>query len=221
LGELYLESGDYSKAEPEFRAEARLSPGSAAVSYKLGLVLANLGRTTEAIAELRRADAAQPGVPETLIELGKALTASGDAASAEPLLQKALSKVQAGDLAASAHFQLANIYHKLGRVADADREMKASSNCGLASRNERSRVSAGAVEGRTLPELGAGEPAPRFSASTRRHPTEGGERVRRRVVRESLSAVRGKTPRREFNSLRSRGGRGHRAVTRGRSQMSD
>ena len=125
LGELYLESGDYSKAEPEFRAEARLSPGSAAVAYKLGLVLANLGRTTEAIVELRRADAVQPGVPETLIELGKALTASGDAASAEPLLQKALSKVQAGDLAASAHFQLANIYYKLGRAADADRETKA------------------------------------------------------------------------------------------------
>jgi tetratricopeptide (TPR) repeat protein len=125
LGELYLESGDYQKAEPEFRAEARLSPGSAAAAYKLGLVLASLGRTTEAIVEFRRADALQPGVPETLIELGKALNASGDAASAEPLLQRAVSTVQAGDLAASAHFQLANVYRKLGRMADADREMKA------------------------------------------------------------------------------------------------
>jgi protein O-GlcNAc transferase len=125
LGELYLESSDYGKAEPEFRAEARLSPGSAAAAYKLGLVLANLGRTAEAIVELRRAEALLPGVPETLVELGKALNASGDAASAEPLLQTALSKVQAGDLAASVHFQLANVYRKLGRTADADREMKA------------------------------------------------------------------------------------------------
>jgi predicted Zn-dependent protease len=125
LGELYLESGDYQKAEPEFRAEARLSPGSAAAAYKLGLVLANLGHTVEAIVELRRADALQPGVPETLIELGKALNASGDASSAEQLLKGALSKLQPGALAASAHFQLANIYRKLERMADADREMKA------------------------------------------------------------------------------------------------
>jgi tetratricopeptide (TPR) repeat protein len=125
LGELYLESGDYAKAEPEFRAEARLSPGSAAAAYKLGLVLANLGRTTEAIVELRRSDTLQPGVPETLVELGKALSASGDVASAEPLLQKALSKAQTGDLAAAVHFQLAHIYRRLGRAADADREMKA------------------------------------------------------------------------------------------------
>jgi tetratricopeptide (TPR) repeat protein len=125
LGELYLESGDYQRAEPEFRAEARLSPGSATAAYKLGLVLANLGRTAEAIVELRRADGLQPGVPETLIELGKALNTSGDAVSAELLLQGALAKVQAGDLAASAHFQLAHVYRKLGRTADADREMKA------------------------------------------------------------------------------------------------
>ena len=125
LGELYLESGDYPKAEPEFRAEARLSPGSAAAAYKLGLVLANLGRTVEAIVELRRADALQPGVPETLIELGKALSSSGDAVSAEPLLQRALSKAALDDLAASAHFQLAQVYRQLGRMADADREMKA------------------------------------------------------------------------------------------------
>jgi protein O-GlcNAc transferase len=139
LGELYLESGDYGKAEPEFRAEARLSPGSGAAAYKLGLVLANLGRTAEAIAELRRADVLQPGIPETLIELGKALTASGDPSSAEPLLQRALSNTPPADLAASAHFQLAQIYRRLGRTADADREMKAFQQLRSPSGNERSR----------------------------------------------------------------------------------
>jgi tetratricopeptide (TPR) repeat protein len=125
LGELDLTSGDYEEAEREFREEARLSPGSAAAAYKLGLVLLNRGRVPEALAELRRADALQPGMPETLLELGKATAASGDAASAERLFKQVLEHEQTSSLAAAAHFQLAAIYRKTGRAADADREMRA------------------------------------------------------------------------------------------------
>lgn len=49
LGELYLGSGDYEKAEAEFREEARLAPGSAAAAYKLGLTLMNRGETKAAV----------------------------------------------------------------------------------------------------------------------------------------------------------------------------
>jgi Flp pilus assembly protein TadD len=125
LGELFLESGDYEKAEPEFRAEVRLAPGSAAAAYRLGMVLANLGRMPEAVGELKRADALQPGMPETLVELGKALAASGDPKSAETYLRQALAAEDGTPLAESAHFQLAQVYRKLGRAADAEREMRA------------------------------------------------------------------------------------------------
>jgi tetratricopeptide (TPR) repeat protein len=125
LGELFLESGDYERAEPEFRAETQLASGSAAAAYKLGLVLSNLGRTAEAVAEFKRADELQPEMPETLLELGKALNASGDAKSSEGYLRRVLALEQNSRLAESAHFELAQVYRKLGREADAEREMQA------------------------------------------------------------------------------------------------
>ena len=125
LGELFLESGDYERAESEFRAEAQLAPGSAATAYKLGLVLANLGRTAEAVAQLKRADALQPEMPETLLELGKTLNASGDAISAEGYLRRVLALEQHSRIAESAHFELAQVYRKLGCPADAERETQA------------------------------------------------------------------------------------------------
>jgi tetratricopeptide (TPR) repeat protein len=125
LGELALQSGDYERAEAEFRAETEISPGNAAAAFKRGVSLGNLGRTPDAIAELRRADGLQPAMPETQLELGKLLNSSGDAAAAERLLRKVLEAEQGTALAESAHFQLSQVYRKLGRPADADRELKA------------------------------------------------------------------------------------------------
>jgi len=36
LRNLYAASGDYEKAETEFRSETQIAPGSAAAAYKLG-----------------------------------------------------------------------------------------------------------------------------------------------------------------------------------------
>lgn len=124
LGELLLESGDYEKAETEFRAETQLAPGSSAAAYKLGLVLLNRGRLDDALRELRRADTLQPDMPETLLAFGKALSASGDLPSAERHLLRMLTIEQEGTLAESAHFQLAQVYRKLNRPADAERQTK-------------------------------------------------------------------------------------------------
>jgi Tfp pilus assembly protein PilF len=124
LGELYLGSGDYENAEREFRAETQLAPGSAVAARKFGIVLANRGAVREAIAELQRANALQPGMAETLLELGKATVAAGDSTAAEKLFRQVLEQEDGSRLAESAHFQLAGIYRKSGRPADADREMK-------------------------------------------------------------------------------------------------
>jgi tetratricopeptide (TPR) repeat protein len=124
LGELYLGSGDYDSAEREFREEAQLAPGSAPAAFKLGIVLLNRGETRAAVAELQRANALQPDMPETLLELGKATTAVGEVAKAEKLFRRVLDLEQSSSLAESAHFQLAQLYRKLGRLPDSDREMK-------------------------------------------------------------------------------------------------
>jgi tetratricopeptide (TPR) repeat protein len=124
LGELYLDAGDYEKAETEFRAEATLAPGSAVAAYKLGLVLLNRGRVQEAIQELQRANTLAPRMPETLLELGKAYSAANELSEAEKSFRALLEAEQDSPLAEAAHFQLGQVYRKLGRPADAERETK-------------------------------------------------------------------------------------------------
>jgi tetratricopeptide (TPR) repeat protein len=123
LFEKLRESHPESPRTHQMTAEA-LAAGGNRAAYKLGLVLANRGRAEDALSELRRANELQPNMPETLLELGKALNASGDAKSAEPVLRQLLSIESDGALAEAAHFQLAQAYRKLGRAADADRELK-------------------------------------------------------------------------------------------------
>jgi tetratricopeptide (TPR) repeat protein len=124
IGDLLLKAGDYEKAEAEFRAELHLTPGSAAACYKLGLVLANRGLTNESLMQLRRANELAPNMPETLLELGKALAAAGDVKSSESVLRQVLAAERDSALAEAAHFHLAQVYRRLGRTADADRELK-------------------------------------------------------------------------------------------------
>ena len=87
-------------------------------------MLLKRGRARDAVAEFKRASELRPGMPETLLELGKATAATGDFASAEKLLRQVLERERASDVAESAHFQMAEVYRKLGRAADADRERR-------------------------------------------------------------------------------------------------
>ena len=124
LGEIALAAGDFAGAEREFRKEATRFPGSAAAAFKLGFVFSNQGKTREALGALRHADELQPGMPETLLELGKAEAATGDSAEAEKHFARVVELEPGSNLSATAHFQLAQIYRKAGRAADADRELK-------------------------------------------------------------------------------------------------
>jgi tetratricopeptide (TPR) repeat protein len=112
--------------KPGFRRIARdpITVEVQSAAYKVGVVLLNRGEVRAATSELRRADTLQPGMPETLLELGKASVATGDLSTAEKLLREVSAQEQDSSLAEAAHFQLANIYRKLGRGSDVDREMK-------------------------------------------------------------------------------------------------
>ncbi|MFN0104050.1 MAG: tetratricopeptide repeat protein [Bryobacteraceae bacterium] len=74
----------------------------------------NRGQTGQAVAELKRADTLAPDMPETLLELGKALALSGDAASAEKRLRRLLELEDTSPLAEAAHLQPMQIYRRLG-----------------------------------------------------------------------------------------------------------
>lgn len=123
LGLVYVGSSQWPKAEEAFRAETKMQPGNAEAAYQLGNALLQQGMMREARAELKRADTLQPEMPETLYSLGKAASLDGDAASAEKAWIKVIEIEKTSDLAAKAHFALAGLYRKQGKMEDARREM--------------------------------------------------------------------------------------------------
>lgn len=124
LGELALESGDFATAGKEFEIEVRLAPGSARAAWRYGSVLLNQGNNAAALTELRRANQLQPDMPETLLDLGKAELAAGSLAAAQQSFEKLLAIESQSLLAENAHLQLANVYRRMNRPADADRHTK-------------------------------------------------------------------------------------------------
>ena len=124
LGQIYESTQQWQKAEQEFQAEAELRPGSAEAAYRLGNALLENGKTQAAKTELTRADALQPGMPETLYALGKAEALDGNSQAAEKDWNRLLALEKDTALAEKAHFGLAGVYRKMGKPADAAREMK-------------------------------------------------------------------------------------------------
>ena len=64
-------------------------------------------------------------MPETSLALGKALAATGNTSAAEIALRQTINLEPASALAEAAHLQLSQLYRRLGRAADADRELEA------------------------------------------------------------------------------------------------
>jgi tetratricopeptide (TPR) repeat protein len=124
LGEVYAGASQWAKAEEEFRTQAKLQPGNAEAAYRLGAALLEQGKAHEARAELLRADRLLPQMPETLYSLGKAASLEGDNAAAEKAWTELLSLEKQSSLAAQAHFGLAGLYRKQGKIAEAQHEMQ-------------------------------------------------------------------------------------------------
>ncbi|MBO0800809.1 MAG: tetratricopeptide repeat protein, partial [Blastocatellia bacterium] len=122
LGQVYAIGAQWVKAEEEFRAEAGLQPGSSEAAYRLGSALLQQGKSQAAQAELERSDHLKPEMPETLYSLGKAASLNGDAAAAEKAWTRVIEIEKESSLAAQAHFGLAALYRKQGRLQDAARE---------------------------------------------------------------------------------------------------
>src|SRR5260370_27788722 len=101
-----------------------MQPGNAEAEYRLGSALLQLGKGSEARAELERSNQLQPDMPETLYSLGKAASLVGDSSLAEKSWTRLLSIEKDTSLAAQAHFSLAALYRKAGNAAKAQHEMQ-------------------------------------------------------------------------------------------------
>jgi tetratricopeptide (TPR) repeat protein len=123
LGEVYADAAQWTKAEEQFRLQVKAQPGNAEATYRLGESLLEQGKAHEARPELVRADKLMPEMPETLYALGKADSLDGEPDAAVKAWTKLLSIEKQSSLAAQAHFGLAAIYRKQGKMAEAKQEM--------------------------------------------------------------------------------------------------
>ena len=124
LGEVYAASSQWAKAEEQFLAETKLQPGNAEAAFRLGDAWLQEGKFEEAVRELKRSDLLRPDMSETLYSLGKAAIFVSDSATAEAALMRVIMLEREGPLAAQAHYSLAGLYRRQGKIEDAAREMK-------------------------------------------------------------------------------------------------
>lgn len=115
----YLQEG--AEAERAYRAAIRLDPGHARARFRLGLLLHEAGRSSDAIAVLTPAVEDEERVPSRehlaggLTTLGQALATSGDSEAATRRLEAAIA---AAPTLPEPHLHLGNL---LARSGDAER----------------------------------------------------------------------------------------------------
>ena len=124
LGELYLQAADPVRALAEFEAELKVAPDSAQALTRIGAILLDRGDVPEALTRLRAADKRKPDMPETMFELGRAEALSGSLPEAAAHFAKVIAVDDRSTFGKSARYQRALVLRRLGRVAEADDEMK-------------------------------------------------------------------------------------------------
>ncbi len=120
IANIYWKTNRLAQASPELRSELQVDPNNAQALYELGDVLADSGNSVEAERYFLKALQLQPRMPEPHLSLEKIYSARAD-------YPKALQHLQAAStldpLNSTPHYRMAGIYRKLGRAADAEKEM--------------------------------------------------------------------------------------------------
>jgi Flp pilus assembly protein TadD len=119
IGKLLLKNGSLSEAEKEFRDELSLYEADLEAQYLLAFTLDLEGKPEEAVSLLNKVLQRQPNHSNARYTLGKILIRKNDLAGALEHLEIAV-KIDPDD--SSKHFQLGEVYRKLGRREEAQRQ---------------------------------------------------------------------------------------------------
>jgi tetratricopeptide (TPR) repeat protein len=119
---LMKDTNDWEGAKAAFRDELALNPSHFEANLLLGTLLREEGRHEEALVYLLQAARVRGDDLALRFSLGAAYLALGRVAEAEPLLEGVAA---AAPNHLPTHLQLAVLYHRLGRAADAARERAA------------------------------------------------------------------------------------------------
>jgi arylsulfatase A-like enzyme/Tfp pilus assembly protein PilF len=126
LGLVYEERGDIDKAIAAYEAELAHNEKAHRAAFNLAKLLQKQGRLPEAITRYRQVASIQPGFGTGQLYLAKALLDSGDLAGAEEWAKKGLAAHPEPKIAPLGHYVLADVFNRLGRTADAKREVAAA-----------------------------------------------------------------------------------------------
>jgi tetratricopeptide (TPR) repeat protein len=122
LGSAYWKHSELDRAEVELGRAIELDPTHFSARYKLGMVLLEQNDPVRAVEEFRAALANQPGLNGGYLGLGKALVKLGQDEAAIPQL---LRYIQLVPLDPAPHYLLYQIFRRLNRSEDAQRELLA------------------------------------------------------------------------------------------------
>jgi tetratricopeptide (TPR) repeat protein len=111
----------WAEAQKEFQAELSLDAGNAIARYHLGFVYLQESKIDEAKALFLQVISEDPSYPNAHYQLGKILLDGGQLDEAAGHLETAARLSPQTDYM---HYQLQAAYRKLGRIADADRELE-------------------------------------------------------------------------------------------------
>ena len=111
----------WDDAEKEFKAELSLNPGDAEARYHLGYVYLQESKVDDAAALFLAVINADPDFAKAQYQYGKIQLDRGQVEQAVTHLEAAASLLPQTDYV---HYQLQAAYRKLGRSADADRELE-------------------------------------------------------------------------------------------------
>jgi predicted Zn-dependent protease len=118
--------GDAAAAAREYEAELARDPQAHRSAFNLAKLLMAAKRPHDAAARLRAALQAQPEFGTGYLYLAKALLDVGDLAGAEQAARGGLARPLEPGTAPLGHYVLADVYARLGRTADARREVAAA-----------------------------------------------------------------------------------------------
>ena len=120
LGNAYLQDKQYTAAEKEFKAAAKLDPLKPLAPYSLGLLYSNTGRVAEAETEFLKAKKISPKDGNVYYALGMVYNKQGRYEEAAATLEKSITLKN--DLP-SANYELGVAYDALGRTEDARNQL--------------------------------------------------------------------------------------------------
>jgi tetratricopeptide (TPR) repeat protein len=119
-GDMLIKLGRPDEAIAQFEQESKITPNDSDVQYHLAYALLQTSRKEEAVAVLQIITQQHPDHAQAQYQLGKALLDAGQYQQAVEHLELAAKYDPNHDYV---HYQLQAAYRKLGRTADADKEL--------------------------------------------------------------------------------------------------